>query len=167
MRQLILYIATSLDGYIARKDGSLDWLPPPDQEGYEEFISTIDVILMGRKTYEAIKAMGEWPYTQEVIVFTSHPGRHDEKARFTSDDPQTVLSHLRTHKGKNIWLEGGGELIKAFHEKGLIDEYIIAVVPVTIGDGIPLFVKSDATVGLHLSGVKPYKDFLELRYVRA
>jgi dihydrofolate reductase len=165
MRKLILYIACSLDGYIARKDHGLDWLPPPDEAGYNEFIAGIDTILMGRRTYDVCKKFEPWPYTQRCIVFTSNP-LHDPKVEFTKEDPAAVLAELRKHPGKDIWLEGGGELIRVFHEKGLIDEYIIAVVPVTIGDGIPLFVKSDAMVKLKLSAIKQYKDFVEMKYVR-
>jgi dihydrofolate reductase len=167
MRKLILYIAASLDGYIARRNDDLDWLPQPDEAGYNEFIKGIDVILMGRKTYDVCKKFDPWPYTQRCIVFTRHPQKyHHENVVFTDENPLDVLAKLRKEHGKDIWLEGGSELIKVFHERRLIDEYVIAIIPVTIGDGIPLFVKSDATVKLQLSAIKEYKDFLEVRYTR-
>jgi dihydrofolate reductase len=166
MRKLILYIASSLDGYIARKDHALDWLPQPDENAYASFVNTVDVILMGRKTYDICKSF-PWAYTQECIVFTSEPSKHDDpRVKFTNESPVHVLRELRKHKGKDIWLMGGGELIKHFHDAKLIDEYLIAIVPVTIGEGIPLFVKSDVTVKLKLSAIKEYGEFLELRYVR-
>jgi dihydrofolate reductase len=143
-----LFIATSIDGFIARENGSIDWLndmPNPDQldYGYGDFIATIDVILMGRKTYEEVLGFGvEWPYGNcKCFIVTS-------KADFQVQTPNTSLLHtideamiqeLRSVSKKNTWIVGGGELITAFINCGAIDAMTISLIPILLGKGIRLF----------------------------
>jgi dihydrofolate reductase len=143
-----LYIATSLDGFIARPDGSLDWLnalPNPDQtdHGYHAFLAGVDTIVMGRSTYEEILGFGvEWPYDeQETFVVTTDK-------TFSPATPHTGVIHtinretiesLPSAGDKKIWVVGGGKVITAFLNHELIDEVILSMIPIVLGDGIRLF----------------------------
>jgi len=157
MSKIKLFIATSLDGYIARTDGSIDWLDNiPQVEGldygYGKFINTISELIMGRKTYEKIRSFGvEWPYpNQNCNVITSN-----NKLEIFS--PNTYLypynrneiNNLRSQSKHDIWVVGGGQLITKMMQDQLIDELTISLIPVLIGKGIPLIqeIKND----IHLS----------------
>ncbi|MDA8099875.1 MAG: dihydrofolate reductase family protein [Nitrospiraceae bacterium] len=141
MRKIILYIATSIDGYIARPDGGIDWLFTDQDYGYREFFSTIDTVVMGRKTYEQALAFGAYPYagTEGYVYSRTRSGRAGEQARFVSGDPAALAAQLRARSGKNIWLVGGAKVVEAFMAADLIDDYVISVHPVVLGSGIPLF----------------------------
>lgn len=151
MSKVILYIAQSLDGYIARPDGNIDWLTsvpyPKDGSdyGYSELMARTGTIIMGRKTYEEILGFDfDWSYTgYATFIVTSN-----EKLEIQTPDTSLLTGSfndfIETRKqqsDKDIWLMGGGELIKAFMAEGLIDTMIISIIPKIIGDGIPLFVK--------------------------
>lgn len=151
MRSVICYIASSLDGYIARPDGSLDWLPLAGGEedyGYAEFYASVDTILMGRKTYDLVKSFGTYPYEgKEAYVFSrSQGGQNDRHARFISDDPGVFISEVKRKSGRDIWLVGGGQILRAVLEAGQLDLIILTIIPILIGSGIPLF---PATKGDH------------------
>jgi dihydrofolate reductase len=148
MPKTILYIATTIDGYIARPDGNIDWLtsfPPPESGdyGYAALLESIGTIVMGRRTYEDILGFGiEWPYTG----FTTYVVTHNKE--YTASTPQTFIINedavgaLRSIKHtaeKDIWIVGGGALIQSLLNDRLIDAMIISVVPKIIGDGIRLF----------------------------
>lgn len=143
----IVYIATSLDGYIARKDGSIDWLesiedPKNEDYGYNDFIKKIDAIVMGRKTYEFVLSFPIWHYKRPVFVLSRKirniPSRLKNKVTLLSMKPKKVLEYL-SHKGyKNIYVDGG-KTIQNFLKEDLIDEIIITKIPLLIGGGIPLF----------------------------
>jgi dihydrofolate reductase len=141
MRPVILFIATSLDGYIARLDGRIDWLFTDQDYGYREFFSCVDTVVMGRKTYELSLSFGEYPYPGRTGYVFSHirNGQQDEHAQFISTDPAEFIAGLREKPGKNIWLVGGSELIQDFVQADLIDEYVISIHPRILGAGIPLF----------------------------
>ncbi|SOD94753.1 dihydrofolate reductase family protein [Spirosoma fluviale] len=147
MRKLILYIATSLDGYIARADGRVDWLesvPNPDQldYGYADFLATIDTTLMGNATYQTILGFGgDFPYPDKTnYVFSRQRGQADTAfIRYVEEDPATFTAHLKNQPGKDIWLVGGGQLNTVLLNAGLIDQFIITLAPVSLGAGIPLF----------------------------
>lgn len=141
MRKVILFIATSLDGFIAGKDGEIDWLFTDQDYGYAEFLNTIDVVLMGRKTYEQVLTFGEYPYNGiEGYVFSrSHSGTKGKNVAFLSGDIANFVHALKAKPGKNIWLVGGAELVHAFMQHNLIDEYVISIHPIVLGSGIPLF----------------------------
>lgn len=148
MRKVKLYIAASLDGYIARSDGDLEWLTEhsnPDEldYGYEEFYSTIDAVVMGRATYESILEMGgEWPYKDKVSYIATRQESLKsilENLHFTTEKMEELVASLQGEKGKDIWLVGGGELVATFLEHNLINTMIITYIPIILGSGIPLF----------------------------
>lgn len=141
MRRVVLFIATSLDGYIARMDGRIDWLFTDQDYGYREFFSGVDTVVMGRKTYEQSLTFGEYPYPGRAgYVFSrTRSGQQDEHVQFISGDPVDFIAGLKKKKGKKIWLVGGADLVQDFVQADLIDEYVISVHPVILGGGIPLF----------------------------
>lgn len=143
MRKLKLYIACSIDGKIARADGSIDWLPDPagDDYGYDELYNSIDAIVMGYKTYEITEGFGEWHFKGKTsYVFSRNAEKKvNEHAQLINENPADFVSRLKQEEGKDIWLLGGGELVSVLYNAGLIDEMIIAFVPLVLGDGIPLF----------------------------
>ena len=150
-----VYIATSLDGFIARPDGSLDWLPgaesdPEPAEGDEaaandwaEFWSSVDCLIQGRKTFEKVQSFGRWPYAgMRVIVLseslTAVPEAMRDKAEIRSGDPRALVEQLAADGHRHLYVDGG-QTIQAFLRQGLVTDMKIATVPVLIGDGIPLF----------------------------
>ena len=166
---VILYTAMSLDGYIAKEDGSVDWLEDTGEgvEGtYLKFYSSIDTIIMGRKTYDQILTFGEWVYKgKDTYVLTSDISRVPEKPNieFRNDEIEDLTTELKQKSKSNIWLLGGAEIVNAFLEKKLIDEYRIAIVPVILGTGIPLFT-SGAEENLDFKQVTEYDGIVELKY---
>lgn len=146
MRKVILYIATSLDGFIAKKDGGLDWLekfPHPEGEdyGYVDLLNRIDTTLMGRNTYDFVANYdGPFPYPDTTnYVFSNRDIAHKLPIEIISGDAVAFLKDLKNKPGKDIWLIGGGRLNTSFANAGLIDEVIITQIPVFIGLGIPVF----------------------------
>lgn len=142
-----VYIATSLDGYIATSDGGVEWLneiPNPEQSdfGFSEFISGIDAILMGRETFEKVLSFGSWPYEKPVFVLTNSlsviPTDLADKAHIVNGDLRKLVRQLNKQGYKNLYIDGG-KTIQNFLEDDLIDEIIIIRVPILLGNGIPLF----------------------------
>ena len=162
-RKLVLYVAASIDGYIADAAGGLDWLHVFNGNyGYNDFIASVDTVLMGRKTYDAVLAMGvPDPYPSlTTYVFTRSKQRYTSTPRlqFVDDDPVAKVRTLRAGQGKDIFLVGGGELLKVFIEQNMIDRYIVFTVPVLLGSGIPLFVPQKNMVALNAVSTKKYPD---------
>ncbi|WP_080236486.1 dihydrofolate reductase family protein [Spirosoma rigui] len=146
MRKLSLYIATSLDGFIARSDGRVDWLdavPNADQldYGYGAFIASIDTTLMGNTTYQTVLDFGgEFPYQDQTnYVFSRSAQANAPYVQHVSEDPANFVRQLKQTDGRGIWLVGGGQLNTVLLNAGLIDELIITVAPIILGTGIPLF----------------------------
>ncbi|MCC3410642.1 MAG: dihydrofolate reductase [Microcoleus sp. PH2017_29_MFU_D_A] len=173
MTKIVLYIATSLDGYIARKDGSIDWLTAFETDetdhGYGEFYRSIDGLAMGRKTYEQVLSFGEWPHPgKPSYVFTQQsrsPDRDD--VLFTSATPDRFLHEMELQGLKRIWLVGGAELIASFLQCQLIDEYILSIAPIMLGEGIPLFLPSPMEMKLKLIEVQKYPtELVQVRYTK-
>ncbi|MEN8445315.1 MAG: dihydrofolate reductase family protein [Cyanobacteria bacterium J06555_13] len=142
-----VYIATSLDGFIATVGGGLDWLhavPNPDNDdyGYVDFISGIDAIVMGRRTFEKVLTFDAWPYTKPVFVLSntlsSVPESVSGKAEKASGDPEAIVNQLNEKGYDNLYIDGG-HTISSFLAEDLIDEMTITRVPVLLGSGIPLF----------------------------
>lgn len=170
MRKFKLYIAQTLDGYIATKDESLDWLFAVEGEGdngYSEFMEQIDTVVMGKKTYDWVMAYekGNYPYGDlQSYIFSS--------AGFPTPDGVTAVSGSVTDwskseqqkEGRDIWVIGGGQLIRQFLEADLVDELVITTAPVLLGDGIPLFPQGEYRVDLELVGMKQYGQFAETSY---
>ena len=140
------YIGTSLDGFIARKEGEIDWLiqfdSPETSQSYTEFISNIDAIVIGRGTFEKVLTFPSWFYQKKVFVLSTQikqlPENLKEKVSLLSMKPKELLLYL-SNKGYNNINVDGGKVIQSFLKENLLDELIITTVPVLIGDGIPLF----------------------------
>ena len=139
-----VFIATSLDGYIARRDGALDWLPENcEPHGYDEFIASVDAIVIGRKTWEIVLGFPEWPYgAKPVIVLSSSltelrapPGAVCD---LLAGPPPDIVARLAGRGMKHLYIDGG-LTIQGFLRAGLIDRLIITRIPVLLGSGIPLF----------------------------
>ncbi|HYR43212.1 MAG TPA: dihydrofolate reductase family protein, partial [Terriglobia bacterium] len=139
-----VFIGTSLDGFIARLNGDLDFLPPGGGEphGYDEFIATVDALVIGRKTFETVLTFDRWPYGEKpVFVLSTRPlaraplGAVVERM---SGDPQEIVSQLDARGIRHVYVDGG-ITVQRFLQAGLIQRLIITRVPVLIGEGIPLF----------------------------
>lgn len=143
MRKIRLFIAASLDGYIARISGEVDWLFTDQDYGYNDFFAEVETVLMGRKTYEKVLGFGEYPYTgkQGFVFSKTRHGQRDENIEFIGKDLGEFVNNLRQSSGNDIWLVGGAEIIKYFIKHGFLDELILAIHPIILGDGIPLIVK--------------------------
>jgi dihydrofolate reductase len=171
-RNVIVHIATSADGYIARPDGDVEWLTSrPAPEGFygmNAFMRSIDTTLLGRKTYELSLRMGaKFGSKRRTVVFSRHapPADAPPGVEFVSSAIGPFVSRLRGQPGKDIWLMGGGELIASFLDEHAIDEFVISVAPVFIGDGIPLIARRHRHVPLALRSVERFDDgVVQLRY---
>ncbi|WP_042142195.1 dihydrofolate reductase family protein [Paucisalibacillus sp. EB02] len=170
--KLVFYGAVSLDGYLARDDHSLDWLLGTEGEeeiGATEFFSTIDIVLMGRKTYEQIMlnlSDDDFPYNKgkECYVFSRSLSGSDNNVKFVNDDIVDFTKSLKKEKGKRIWIVGGGEVLYPLLQERLVDEFYIQFAPIILGSGIPLFLPSDIENELKLLDVKHCKQLAELHY---
>lgn len=161
-----LFIASTLDGFIAREDGSIDWLtglPNSGQidHGYNDFLADIDVIIMGRKTYDDVLGFGiPWPYPDhKTYVVTANND-------FKTSTPATEVIHeindetikkLKLMSRKSIWLVGGGEVIAAFLNENALDEMTISVIPILLGKGIRLFQQLPEETKLELVSSQPFE----------
>jgi len=165
MRKIILFIASSLDGYIARKNGDLDWLPENCSSGYDEFIKSIDTVIMGKKTYDQVLTFGDYPYkNKKSYVFTrNNEYSKDENTEFVND-AEKLVKDIVTNSGKDIWLIGGAEIISAFVNLGFVDEIILSIIPIVLGNGIPLFKNIEKEVKLELIKTTDYDALVELYY---
>jgi len=149
----IVYIGTSLDGFIARKDGDIDWLTKfaNDEaiDAYNELMSRIDAIVIGRGTFDKVLTFPSWPYDKKVFVLSSSikqvPEKVTDKVTILSMKPTALLSYL-TEKGFSSIYVDGGKVIQDFLKENLIDELIISKVPIIIGTGIPLFGNLDTDI---------------------
>ncbi len=140
-----VFIGTSVDGFIARSNGSFDFLPADGGEphGYQEFFASVDALIIGRKTYETVEAFAEWPYgKKQVIVLSSRPLDFSKlrgaKIEQMSGDPAEIVRKLEARGIRHIYVDGG-VTIQQFLRAGLIQRLVITRVPVLIGEGIPLF----------------------------
>lgn len=139
-----VFVGTSLDGYIARADGALDFLPPGGGEphGYDEFMATVDALVIGRKTYETVLTFDAWPYGKKPVFVLSHraltSAPPEAVVERLSGDPVEIVSQLGSRGIGHVYVDGG-RTIQGFLRAGLIQRLVITRVPVLIGDGIPLF----------------------------
>jgi dihydrofolate reductase len=163
--KISVYIATSLDGFIARKNGGLDWLPPGndggEDYGYAEFMSTVDHIVMGRNTFEKVLTFGEWSYNKKVIVLTSRdltlPSELADKVETLHLSPRELIHEMDIRGTKGIYLDGG-VTIQRFLREGLVDEMTITTIPILIGEGLPLFGSVSKDIKLELINSKSFKN---------
>jgi dihydrofolate reductase len=171
-RKVIVHIATSADGYIARPDGDLEWLTsrpaPKGFYGMNAFMKTIDTKVLGRKTYQTSLELGaKFDLKERTIVFSRQPPPADASSgvEFVSGAVRPLVKRLREQPGKDIWLMGGGEVIASFLDEHAIDEFVISVVPVFIGDGIPLIARRHRHHTLELLSTQRFDDGLvQLHY---
>lgn len=176
LRKIIVYVATSADGYIARPDGDVEWLNRRARRDYgmRAFYKSIDTILWGRKTYDWVidyykkNGLSGSPFDAKMknYVFSRNPpARVAPSVEFVSQPIKSFARKLRASRGKHVWMMGGGGLIASFLDAGEIDEFDIHVVPTFIGQGIPLIAPRHRDIALKLLGAKAYADgVVRLRY---
>lgn len=170
----VVYVGASLDGYIAEKGGSLDWLqeiPNPEGSdfGFNEFLANIDAIVMGKNTFETVVTFKEWPYTKPVFVL-SHtlraiPDSLEKKAKIITGVPKEILTRLRGLGYQNLYIDGG-VTIQSFLREDLINELIISTIPVLLGDGIPLFGKLSRELKFDLIKSTVYNETIVKNHYR-
>lgn len=171
-----VYIATSLDGYIAKKDGDLGWLdeasanvPKDEDMGYYSFMESVDALVMGRNTYEKVLSFGvDWPYKKPVIVLSRNsiniPEQLKDSVTHSSEPLQDLCTRLEAKGYKRLYIDGG-VTIQRFLAAGLLDDMIISMAPVALGEGIPLFSKSEKDIALKLVNTKSFDfGFVQLTY---
>jgi dihydrofolate reductase len=172
MRKVVLSLGISLDGYIARPNGAVDFLFMPKDYSMAPFFATVDTAIMGRKSLEAGLKMsgGKLPRTtMTMYVFSNSkpPGERDGVV-FVNESPARLISRLRKRPGKDIWLMGGGELARVFLKSDLVDRLYLGVVPTLLGKGIPLFPSGFPQRDFTLIENKTYsKGLIVLTYERA
>lgn len=164
-RKIIVHIATSADGFVARRDGNLDWLTgrpaPKGFYGLPKFARSIDAKILGRKTFDASVKLGARFGANNVhYVFSRRqpPASVPAGVQFVTEPIGAFAERVRKQAGKNIWMMGGGEIIGAFLDEGAIDEFVISVVPTFIGEGIPLIAPRHREVPLRVLAVRRFPD---------
>ena len=165
MRKIILFIASSLDGYIAKTDGDVGWLPVSGSSGYDNFYKSIDTVIMGKTTYDQVLTFGAYPYQdKKSYVFTRNSDqKKDEHINFVND-VKKLAENLLSNPGMNIWLVGGSKIISNFMNLGFVDEIIISIIPVVLGNGIPLFTDIQKETKFELIKTTDYDTLVELHY---
>jgi len=171
-----VFIATSLDGYIARPDGDLHWLdaanetvPSGEDCGYRAFMDTVDTLVMGRNTYEKVLSFGAWPYGETPVIVLSSKPLHlpedvPETVTHSSEAPQALCARLSAAGVDHVYVDGGNT-IQRFLDAGLVDELTVTVIPVLLGAGIPLFGQVRKDVKLDCLRVTQYEfGFVQLQY---
>ena len=159
--RIILYIAASLDGFIAGPDGNVDWLTPfPGEEhGYADFIASVDTLIVGRKTYDQMLGFGAWPHSNmRSIILTSSPLPDGSPAGVEArlDCADALAGALEGTDGKDIWLVGGARTAQAFLALGLVDRIEIYIAPVVLGAGVQLFAGGNRGIKLCLLDTRPF-----------
>ncbi len=165
-RKVILYIAASLDGYIAKSGDNLDFLQlvetPGEDYGYQEFYDQVETIILGRRTYDwVISKIGEFPHQgKETYVLTKTERPPVGSINFYSGDIAKLIATLKSKPGKHIFVDGGAQTVHRFLKLGLIDELIISFIPVLLGEGMRLFQEGFPEQNLKLIGSKNYSSGL-------
>jgi dihydrofolate reductase len=171
-----VFIATSLDGFIARSGGELDWLdtasakvPKGEDCGYNRFMESIDILVMGRKTYEQILSFGNWSYGSKPVIVLSRnkiqiPNELTKTVSHSSESPKELYERLSQEGAKRLYIDGG-VTIQRFLAEELIDDLTITVIPIILGDGIPLFGIAEKDILLKCVATKSYDfGFVQLTY---
>jgi len=173
MSRVALYIAASLDGYIAGTDGDISWLTPFEQAGedygYADFYARIGTVILGGKTYRQVLGFSEWPYrgvTTYVVTRRALLDPPDESIHRFAGDVGELVQDIRARSEKDIWLVCGGQLVEEFAWRDLIDEYIVSIIPLLLGEGVPLFPAGGARRELVLVDVIRYPNGLTLLHYR-
>lgn len=170
-RKVILYIATSLDGYIAKPNDDLSFLSIVQQDGedfgYADFVKSVDTVIIGRKTYDwVMKEVPEFPHTDKdsfIITRTARPSIG--KTKFYTYNLEGLILKLKSEQGKNIFIDGGAEIVNELLKGNLIDEFIISVIPILVGNGTKLFKDGRPELKLELVSVKQFeKGLIQAHY---
>lgn len=172
-RKLVLYIAMSVDGYIAGPGESLDFLSMVERVGedygYSAFTATIDTVILGRRTYDKVLSMGhEYPGSvQQLFVITRGERPSEGRVTFYNSDPASLVNKLKSMEGKDIYCDGGAEIVHLLMKDNLVDELTISVIPTLLGGGISLFKPGFAKTNLELLSCKAFETGLvQLHYKR-
>lgn len=172
-RKLVLFIAMSLDRYIAKQDDDISFLKAVEQEGedygYSEFIESVDTVILGRKTYDKISSMGfDLPYgDRKVYVLTRTPKPDSGNIQFYSGSLSDLISSLKSQEGKHVYCDGGAETVHQLLQEDLIDELVISIIPILLGDGISLFKGALQEKKLEFVNAKTFeKGLVQLTYIR-
>lgn len=173
-RKVILYIASSLDGYIAKPNDDLSFLSIVQQDGedygYADFVKSVDTVILGRKTYDWVMTqVPEFPHADKnsfIITRTSRPSVG--KTNFYTDNLKDLILRLKSEQGKNIFIDGGAEIVNELLKENLIDEFIISIIPILVGSGTKLFKDGRPEQKLELISTKQFdKGLTQLHYKRA
>jgi len=178
--KLSVYIATTLDGFIARKNGALDWLPGNDgmidpamegeDFGYQKFMASVDILVMGRNTFKLVTSFGTWPYADKRVIvlsrsLTALPSDLPHSVSLQQSAPDILYERLKKEGTKHVYVDGG-KTIQSFLRAGLVDEITITTVPVLIGKGIPLFSTLQNDIKLQHCQTQSYKNgFVKTQYL--
>ena len=169
-----VFIATSLDGFIARKDNQLDWLSKQptqgEDHGWERFMESVDGLVMGRGTYETVLTLGPWPYRKQVVVMSKTLVQADvphelmENVRITALDPPELMHDLKNEGWSRAYIDGG-RVVQSFLRRGLIQDLVLTTIPILIGEGIRLFGEVEGDIDLELLGTTSFESGLvQARY---
>jgi len=171
-----VFIATSLDGFIARKDGGLDWLdeanetvPEGEDCGYNSFMKSVDILIMGRNTYEKVLSFGKWPYESKPVIVMSSKAIKISSAlaqtvSHSSESPEILCNRLFKEGKEHLYIDGGNT-IQRFLAAGMVSELTVTIIPVIIGNGIPLFNHENKDIMLKRIKTKSYEfGFNQLSY---
>lgn len=173
MRKIVLYIAMSLDGFIADLAGNVDWLAgdgsqPGNEGSYPAFYQTVDTVILGYTTYHQIATQlspEKWIYSdKKSYVITHRAIPSTDSITFTAQDPVALLEELRRGSGSDIWICGGASVVEPLLAAGLIDRYCVSVIPMILGEGIPLFRKQPTPRPLKLLSTRQYNGIVDLLY---
>jgi len=172
-----VFMAVSQDGFIARPDGGLDWLdeanrqvPAGEDCGFGAFMSRVDALVMGRKTFETVQAMGAWPYGDKPVVVLSRslqtlPAGVPASVRLSCGDPHPLVQSLRDHGWQRLYIDGGAT-VQGFLQARLVDELVLTEVPCVLGQGITLWGQHDLPAGFHLQRQHAYPfGFVQRQYL--
>ena len=175
MRKVTLYIAVSLDGYIADNKGKVDWLKGEHSDSenidsYGDFVKEVDTVVMGWNTYHQVAtelSPNEWIYSELTSYIITHrllPSTDNQK--FVRDDPCNIIQNLKKDQGRGIWVCGGANIVQPLMKADLIDEYYISIIPTILGSGIRLWCGNEKEIKLKLLHTRSYNGITELVYVR-
>ncbi len=174
MRKVVLYIAMSLDGYIADSNGKVDWINGDNNDAenmdtYSIFINNIDTVIMGWNTYYQVTtelSPNKWVYEELTSYIITHRLlTSTDNIKFVQDDPCNIVRKLKMEQGKGIWICGGGNIIQPLIRNKLIDEYYISIIPIILGTGTRLFEEIPSEIKLKLKHTQVYNGIIELVYV--
>lgn len=173
MRKVVLFIAMSLDGYIADENGKVDWLVGQEEgaeteDSYGEFIKSVDTVVMGWNTYHQVAtelSPQRWVYEHLQSYVITHRALPPAKGiAFVSADPCSLIERLKNKVGKDIWICGGADIVRQLTHNDLIDTYHISVIPTILGSGVRLFPDSSREIPLRLSAIRSSNGIAELVY---